>query len=71
MAVPAARSEILKTIGALNLDAFIATYKANELAERLARLLLPAPRGEHSGPDAQLGQGRGAPDTTSQDYFVV
>lgn len=70
MAVPSARSEVLKTIGGPTLAAFTLKYKAEELAARLTRLLLPPPRSEQTAqPD--LEQGSGNVQSASDVYLTV
>jgi hypothetical protein len=71
MTVPAARSEILRKIGAATFASFAAQYKTNELAARLTTLLLPPPTAQ-SGPAHLLSeQGSEPPATAGDDYFVV
>src|SRR6185503_1586004 len=71
MAVPAARSEILKKIGAATFASFTAQYRANELAARLTRLLLPPPAAQ-TGPVLLLSdQGSEPLATAKDDHFVV
>lgn len=71
MAVPSARSEILKKIGATTFASFTAQYRANDLAVRLTRLLLPPPAAQ-TGPAHLLSeQGSELPSTGDDNYFVV
>ena len=65
--MPAARSEILKKIGAATFASFAAQYRANELAARLTRLLLPPPAAQTVPPDQESE----LPATAADDYFVV
>jgi hypothetical protein len=70
MALSAARSEMRKRAALLTLQAFIARYKAEELAAQLTRLLLPAPRLHPTDP-ARLGQGIDAPSDPGNPYFTI
>jgi hypothetical protein len=71
MSVPAARSEILKNIGAATFASFTAQYRANELAVRVTRLQLPPPAAQ-TGPAHLLSeQGSELPATAEDGYFVV
>ena len=71
MASPAARSEILKKIGAATFSAFTAQYKADELAARLTRLLLPAPDAQTRPAQPLSEQGSDAPARVGDEYFIV
>ena len=70
LAVPAARNEILKGIGAATLASFTERYKAKELAARLTRLLLPAPAVQ-ADLAPSVAEGPAALENSRDDYLVV
>jgi hypothetical protein len=70
MAVPGARSEILKGLTADTVDTFTARYRLAELRARLTRLSLPAPAGGTQS-QPEIGATTSTPDSSGDDYLTV